>query len=63
MRNFVEEESIADANSIPSDTLSHTSNKQRNNASAIFTSQKLDKLDELVGAEKKVTINDPKYYE
>ena len=44
MRNFMEEESIADANSIPSDTLSHTSNKQRNNASAIFISQKLDNI-------------------
>ena len=35
------------ANNITSDTYSHTSNTQIENTNAIFTSEKLDKLDEL----------------
>ena len=45
-----EEESIMDANSINDDTFSHVSSSQRENADAIFTSEKLEKLDKLVDA-------------
>ena len=48
---------------ITADTLSHTSNTQRENANGIFTSQKLDKSDELVDTVKSLTINDTVYYE
>ena len=44
-------------------TFSHASNAQRQNGNAIFTSEKLDKLDELVDAVNNLTINDAKYYE
>ena len=59
----MEEESIADSNNVTADTFSHTSNKERKNAIAIFTSEKLDKLDEKVDAVKKLKINNSKYYE
>ena len=60
---FVEEESIADANNFTVDTFSHMSNTQRENANEIFTSEKLDKSDELVDAVNNLTINDAIYYE
>ena len=59
----MEEESITDANSISVDTFSHAYSAQRENANAIFTSEKLDKSDELVDAVNNLTINDAKYYE
>ena len=59
----MEEESISDVNNVTSDTFSHTPNTQRENANVIFTSEKLDKLDELVDAVNNLTINDAKYYE
>ena len=59
----MKQESIADANIVTVDTFSHTSNTQRENARAIFTSEKLDKQDKLVDAVKNLTINDAKYYE
>ena len=43
MRKVIEEESIADANNITENTCGHTYNTQRDNANAIFTSEKLDK--------------------
>ena len=43
----MDEESISDANNVTSDTFSHTPNTQRENANAIFTSEKLNKLDDL----------------
>ena len=45
------------------DTFSHISNTQRENANVIFTSDKLDKSEDLVDAEKNLTINNTKYYE
>ena len=44
-------------------TFSHASNKHRDNANMIFTSQKLDKLGELVDVVNILTINDTEYYE
>ena len=45
------------------DTFSHTSNTQRESENTIFTSEKLDKLDELEDSLNDLTINDTKYYE
>ena len=59
----MEEESIMDTNNITADTFSHASSAQRGNSNAIFTSEKLDKLDELVDSVKNLTINNAKYYE
>ena len=52
-----------DAKKITTNTFIHASNAQRKNANAIFTGEKLDKLDELVDTLKNLTINDAKYYE
>ena len=57
----MEEESIADANNVTADTFSHASNTQRDNANAVFTSEKLDNSDDLVDAIKNLTINDAEY--
>ena len=59
----MEEESIADANDVTADTFSHTSNAQRENSNAIFTSEKLDKSDELVDAVEILKFNNTEYYE
>ena len=59
----MEESSITYANNFIADTFSHASSAQRNNANAIFTSEKLDKSDELVDAVKNLIINDAEYYE
>ena len=56
-----EEESITDATNVPDDTFSHASSRQRENEDAIFTSEKLDKSDEIVDAINKLTINDAIY--
>ena len=45
------------------DTFSLASNTPRDNANAIFTNEKIDKLDELVDEVKNLTTNDAKYYE
>ena len=45
------------------DTFSHTSNTQRENTNAMFTSEKLDKSDELEDALNYMAINNAKYYE
>ena len=45
------------------DTFSRASSAQIKNASTIFTSEKLDKPDELVDSVKNLTINDAEYYE
>ena len=45
------------------DTLRHTSDTQRDNANTIFTSEKLDKLNDLADTLKDLAINDAKYYE
>ena len=50
IHKVVEGESISDANNIDADTFSHASNTQRENANSIFTSEKLDKSDDLVDA-------------
>ena len=44
-------------------TFSHATTAQRENANAIFTSENLDKLEELVDALKNLKINDTKFYE
>ena len=51
-----------DANNVTGDTFSHTSNTQRENANAIFTSENIDKSDNLVDAVNKLTINYFDYY-
>ena len=51
-----------DANNVPADTFSHTSNTQIKNANAIFTSEKLDKSDELEDTLKDLTISNAEYY-
>ena len=56
----MEEESISDSNNVTEDTFSHTSNTQRENLNAIFTSEKLDKLDNLTDMLKDLAINDGK---
>ena len=56
----MEEESIVDANNVTADTLSHTSNAQRENSKAAFTSENLDKSNKLVDAVKNlqsITLN------
>ena len=59
----MEQESISDANNVTADAFSRAPSVQRENASAIFKSEKLDKLDELVDAVNNLTINYSKYYE
>ena len=59
----MEEESISDVNNVTMDTISNTSNTQRESANAIFTSEKLDKPDKLADALKNLTTNNSKYYE
>ena len=59
----MEEESITDSNNFTADTFSCESIVQRENANAIVTSYKIDKLDELVDAVKNLTIKDAEYYE
>ena len=63
IRKFMEDESIADANSVTAETFSHTSNTQIENANVIFTSETLDKSDELVDVGNILTIKDAKYHE
>ena len=58
----MEEESILDANNVTVDTFSHMPNTQRDNANTIFTSEKLDKSDDLADALENFTINNTKYY-
>ena len=52
-----------DTSNVTVDTFSHTPNTQRENKNAIFTSEKLDKYDELADALNDLTINDAKYDE
>ena len=56
----MEEESITGSNNTTADTFDYASSAQKDNANAIFTSENLDKLDELVDAFKNLTINDAK---
>ena len=58
----IEQESIVDANIVTVDTFSHTPNTQRKNTNTIFTSKKLDKMEDLVDAVKNLTINNAKQY-
>ena len=57
----MKEKSIQGDNNVAADTFSHTSNKKRENANAIFTSQKLEKSDELFNAVKNMTKKDSGY--
>ena len=54
---------MTDDNNVIADTFSHAPNAQRENANAIFTSENLDKSDELIDAVKNLKINDAEYYE
>ena len=58
----MDEESISDANNITEDTFSHTSNTQGNNTNVIFTSDNIDKLDDLEDTLKDLKINNNTYY-
>ena len=59
----MKEESILDTHTVTADKFGHTSNTQRENANAIFTSEKLDKSDDMEDALKGLAINDAAYYE
>ena len=61
IQKFMKEESISDDNNITADTFSHTPNTQKDNSNAIFTSEGLDKLDDLADASKDLIINNAKY--
>ena len=56
-----EEESITDVNNVTADAFSQASSSQRENADAIFKSDKIDKSYELVNAINNLTINDNVY--
>ena len=56
-----EEESITNSENVTADEFSHASSSQRENSNAIFTSEKLEKSDELVNAINKSTVNDAVY--
>ena len=62
MHKVTEEESISNANNGTVDKSSHTTNTQRENANSIFTSEKLDKSNELADTLNDLTINESKYY-
>ena len=51
------EESITDASNITADAFSHASSSQGENLGAIFTSEKIEKLDELVNEISNSKIN------
>ena len=51
---------MADSNNIDVDAFSHKCNTRRENANAVFKSEKLDKSYELVDAVNNLTINDAK---
>ena len=57
MQTVMGEESISDANIVMADTFSHKSNTQRENTNSIFTSEKLDKSDNLEDTLKDLTTN------
>ena len=63
IRKFAEEESITNAKNVTADTFSHASNARRENENAIFTSEKLDKSDDLTDAVNNLTVNNAKYHE
>ena len=52
---------ITDANNVTNDTWSLVSSSQRENLNAMFTSEKLEKSDELVDAVKNMKMNDVGY--
>ena len=52
-----------DTNNVTADTLIQTSNTQKYNANTIFTSEKLDKSDDLLDTVNNLTINNAEYYE
>ena len=58
----MDKDSISVANNLSADTFGCTSDTKRENANAIFTIDKLDKLDNLADALKDLTINNSKYY-
>ena len=60
MNKVFEEESYA--HNVTVDTFSHTSNAQIYNTNGIFTSEKLDKLDEMVDTLNDLTIKNSEYY-
>ena len=53
-----EEESLMGSNNVNFDAFSHASISQRENLNVIFTSEKLEKSENLVNAVKNMTIND-----
>ena len=56
-----EEESITDANNFTADAFSPAYISQRENLDEIFTSEMLDKLDDIVDVINNLTINDVRY--
>ena len=54
-----EEKYITGANNVIADAFSHASSSQREILDAIFTSEKLEKSDQLVDAINNLTINTP----
>ena len=58
----MEEEYLLDTNNVTMDTFSHMPNTKRENENVIFTSNKIDKSDELLYALKNLTIKNTIYY-
>ena len=56
-----EEGEITDANNVTTDTCSLASSSHRENSNVFFTSEKLEKSDEIVKEFKSTTINDARY--
>ena len=62
MRKVIEQESISDANNVTEYTFSHKSNTQTENVNTIFTSDKIDKSNDLVDTVNNLIINDAEYF-
>ena len=57
----MDEESILDANNVTADTFSHASNARRDRANVVFTSENLDKSDDMADAVNDLIINNAGY--
>ena len=63
IRKSIEQKSIANNNNVTTDSFNHKPNTQRDNANITFTSENIDKSDELVDEINNLTINNARYYE
>ena len=56
-----EEVSITDATNVTADTCSHVPSSQRENPNAVFTSEKIEKSDDIFDPVESIKINDAGY--